>query len=178
MSKIIVTEEDAKKAIGTPKTTLLPMNWIEEKLINSPSRYKFLSACLVMKTSVEDLYFNCNYKAAIYHINGDLKVHENIGSRLLYKDQRVSAIEYCQSNHKNKVGTHLPYFGKTINGLHRHIFVDGSDKYAEPISIETIGQINLENIINLFCFENNLTILGGYKAPFEAITDQLDLFLN
>lgn len=176
MARYIITNEEVEKMLVTPKSTVSKMKWLEEKS-GCGERHKYYSACQIMKTTIDDLYFRSEYKAAvIYPSDGLIKVHEKINAGLFYKNYQISAIHYCQTPHKNKVGSGLPFYRKTINGLHRHIWIDGDAKsgYAEPI-IDINEEITLDAILKMFCFENKLSILGGYKPPFTEMQYDIDM---
>ncbi|MBS7835202.1 hypothetical protein [Wohlfahrtiimonas chitiniclastica] len=171
MSKVIVTVEEAKKIIHLPKQTATKMEWIIEQARDT-NRYRYVTACQVLRTTIAGLFFRCSYKGMIPNIDGSIRVHENMSAGLFFKNNRISSIDYCQSYHKNKIGEGLPFFGAKFNGLHKHIWIQEGDGYAEPINVQ--GEIDLKTLIEMFCNDNNLTILGNYQPPF--IEDQLSLF--
>lgn len=172
MSKYIVTIEEAKYALDLSKQTTDPMDWRVENASYGSSRYKYKTACQVLRTTIKGLFFHCAYKSDVFYPNSaEIRIHKNINVGLYFNNCRISAIDYCQSEHRNNIGEGLPYYGEIFNGLHRHIWLEEGYGYAEPIVPD--WEINLENIIKLFCIENNLDILNGYKAPFTE--EQLSL---
>lgn len=168
-----MTPSEAQAIIAIPKETASPMQWQQKPAKFIPSFVQYASVLKIHNEVREDLYFRALYRASHYEekYGAILWQDESIAVGLFAGNNRIAAIDYDNNKpHRNQKGENLPYFGKTLIGLHRHIWTADGYVYAEPLELT---ERSLETIITLFAQENHLTIQGGYIHPFAQ---QLDLF--
>ena len=168
-----MTPSEAQAIIAISKETASPMQWQQKPAKFIPSFVQYASVLKIHNEVREDLYFRALYRASHYEekYGAILWQDESIAVGLFAGNNRIAAIDYDNNKpHRNQKGENLPYFGKTLIGLHRHIWTADGYGYAEPLELT---ECSLETIITLFAQENHLTIQGGYIHPFAQ---QLDLF--
>ena len=168
-----MTPSEAQAIIAISKETASPMQWQQKPAKFIPSFVQYASVLKIHNEVREDLYFRALYRASHYEekYGAILWQDESIAVGLFAGNNRIAAIDYDNNKpHRNQKGENLPYFGKTLIGLHRHIWTADGYGYAEPLELT---ECSLETIITLFAQENHLTIQGGFIHPFAQ---QLDLF--
>lgn len=166
---------EAQAIIATPKATASPMQWQQKPAKFIPPFVQYASVLKIHNEIHEDLYLRTLYRASHRENKHGaiLEQDESIAVGLFAGNNRIAAIDYDTNKpHKNSKGENLPHFGKTLVGLHRHIWTTDGYGYAEPLELT---EHSLETIITLFAQENNITLQGGYISPFTD-SQQLDLF--
>lgn len=161
---MVISEAEAEAVISAPKQTVKKMEWLIKPKRSALNWYQYETACWLNNEVREDIYFRVLWRGE-YPIQGQSTwKSEYISCGIFAANNRILAIDYDDTFHRNRAGTGLAYAGMKISGAHIHRFKDQDKSYAEPFEL-TQTHNRLEYIIKAVCMSGNITLTGGFIAP-------------
>lgn len=164
--------DEVDEILNIDKITVKELVWLEKKTFSAPQWVEYKTACKIENKIREDVFFVSNYRANKF-ISMDgytLEQSEMFNAAIVIGESRVAAIDCDDKPHKNKIGKGLPYFRETITTrTHKHIWL--SEGYGYVVPYATIK--NIEDLLDIFQKEYNLTIKGQFVHPMRGIQPTL-----
>lgn len=158
------TLDEVNAILGIEKIAIRPMEWIAKKTRSIPQWVEYKSACQIKSSICEDLYFIATYRPAGRTFIGEdvIDKKEKMTAALHLGPYRISAIDCDDNPHTNKIGKGLPYFNREITSrTHKHIWCQAGYGYVEPVH----DIMSLNDLLNIFCKEANISLIHGIKLP-------------
>lgn len=104
------------------------MRWTPKIARHKPRWLQFESGVEIDWQAPESVKVRCQWRPAV------MSAPSNFVCGLYLHDMRVFAVDLQpDKRHKNPAIEGLPYSGQRIIGVHRHIWTEFRDAYAEPI---------------------------------------------